>query len=231
DGNLLVIDLATQPHMLIAGATRTGKSVALNTALLSLMSTSPLLELILIDPKQVELAAYNTSRFCREAVITDMTAAAERLAEVIDIMERRYSLMAAVGVKNIAGYNKVSTDKLPYIVVVIDEFADMIMMAGKEVEELIARLGQKARAAGIHLIIATQRPSADVITGVIKANIMTRIAFKVAGRINSEIIIGQSGAENLLGHGDGLAQIKDSATPLRFHGAFCPDDDITKWVI
>ena len=231
DGNLLVIDLATQPHMLIAGTTGSGKSVALNTALLSLLSVKPLLELILIDPKQVELAAYNKSRFCHEPVITDMEIAAQKLADVVDIMEHRYSLMAAAGVKNIAGYNKTAPEKLPYIVVVIDEFADMMMVTGKDVEQLIARIGQKARAAGIHLIIATQRPSADVITGIIKSNIPTRIALKVAGRINSEIIIGQGGAEYLLGNGDGLAQIKDSATPLRFHGAYCPDDDVSTWVV
>ena len=231
DGSLLVIDLATQPHMLIAGTTGSGKSVALNTALLSLLSVNPLLDLILIDPKQVELAVYNKSRFCREPVITDMEIAAQKLAEVVDVMERRYSLMAAAGVKNIAGYNKTADEKLQHIVVVVDEFADMMMMVGKEVEELIARIGQKARAAGIHLVLATQRPSVDVITGLIKSNIPTRLALKVAGRINSEIIIGQGGAENLLGNGDGLAQIKDSATPLRFHGAYCPDDDVKRWVI
>ena len=231
-GQPTVVDLAKMPHLLVAGTTGAGKSVALNAMILSLLykSTPDDVRLIMIDPKMLELSVYEGIPALLAPVVTDMKEAANALRWCVAEMERRYKLMAALGVRNIGGYNrkveearakgqpladplyrKVEADDeappldtLPYIVVVIDELADLMMVVGKKVEELIARLAQKARAAGVHLILATQRPSVDVITGLIKANIPTRIAFQVSSRIDSRTILDQMGAETLLGHGDML---------------------------
>lgn len=248
-GDPVVVDLAKMPHLLVAGTTGSGKSVGLNTLLLSLLyKTSPDdLRLILIDPKMLEFAVYEGIPHLLTSVVTDMNDASYALNWCVNEMERRYKLMAELGVRNITGYNeKVKKmpnieitdglnpngetqyhEHLPYIVVIADEFADMMMMVGKKVEQLIARLAQKARAAGIHLILATQRPSVDVITGLIKANIPTRISFQVSSKIDSRTIIDQQGAESLLGFGDMLYLSPGSGQPMRCHGAFVSDDAVS----
>jgi S-DNA-T family DNA segregation ATPase FtsK/SpoIIIE len=260
-GRPVVVDLQKMPHLLVAGTTGSGTSVALNAMVLSLLykATARDVRMIMIDPKMLELSVYEGIPHLLAPVVTDMKEAANALRWCVAEMERRYKLMAAVGVRNLAGFNKKVKDEeakgrplsdplfkqpegstepmpiptlepLPYVVVIIDEFADMMMIVGKKVEELIARLAQKARAAGVHLILATQRPSVDVITGLIKANIPTRIAFQVSSKIDSRTILDQSGAETLLGHGDMLYLPPGTATPERVHGAFVGDDEVHKVV-
>lgn len=254
-GKAVVVDLAKMPHLLVAGTTGSGKSVGVNTMILSLLykSTPDDVRLIMIDPKMLELSVYEGIPHLLSEVVTDMKEAANALRWCVGEMERRYKLMSALGVRNLKGYNaKIeasraegkpirdplwrSTDnmlemppeleRLPAIVVVIDEFADMMMIVGKKVEELIARIAQKARAAGIHLVLATQRPSVDVITGLIKANIPTRMAFQVSSKIDSRTILDQQGAENLLGMGDMLYLPPGSGVPTRVHGAFVDDHEV-----
>ena len=253
-GNPVVADLARMPHLLIAGTTGSGKSVAINAMVLSLLykSTPEHVRLIMIDPKMLELSVYEGIPHLLAPVVTDMKQAANALRWCVAEMERRYALMAALGVRHISGYNKkvaeavakgepikdptfVPADEygvapeltpLPFIVVIIDELADMMMIVGKKVEELIARLAQKARASGIHMLIATQRPSVDVITGLIKANIPTRIAFQVSAKVDSRTILDQIGAEHLLGHGDMLYLPPGTSLPTRVHGAFVSDQEV-----
>ena len=252
-GRSICVDLAKMPHLLVAGTTGSGKSVGLNAMLLSILyKASPEeVRLILIDPKMLELAVYDNIPHLLTPVVTDMKDAANALRWCVAEMEYRYQLMASLGVRNLEGYNrkieiaqksgKPILDPLwqphisekpepletkPYIVVVVDEFADMMMVVGKKVEELIARIAQKARAAGIHLILATQRPSVDVITGLIKANIPTRIAFQVSSRIDSRTILDQQGAEQLLGHGDMLYLPPGVGIPQRIHGAYVADEEV-----
>ncbi len=259
-GKPLTADITRMPHLLVAGTTGSGKSVAINAMILSLLyKASPdQVRLIMVDPKMLELSVYEGIQHLLTPVVTDMKEAANALRWCVAEMERRYRLMAALGVRNLAGYNRkvkeaidknrpipdplVSPDsltpgespptleRLPYIVVVVDEFADMMMIVGKKVEQLIARLAQKARASGIHLILATQRPSVDVITGLIKANIPTRMAFQVSSRIDSRTILDQQGAEQLLGHGDMLYLPPGSGLPERIHGAFVDDHEVHKVV-
>lgn len=253
-GHPVIADLAKMPHLLVAGTTGSGKSVSLNAILLSLLykSTPDELRLILIDPKMLELSVYDGIPHLLTPVVTDMKDAATALRWCVVEMERRYRLMAALGVRNIAGYNdKVkkarkngkplldplcaegepeALQELPYIVVLADEFADMMVVVGKKVETLIARLAQKARAAGVHLIFATQRPSVDVITGLIKANIPTRVAFQVSQKVDSRTILDQQGAEQLLGNGDMLYLPPGSGLPMRVHGAFVSDDEVHRVV-
>jgi S-DNA-T family DNA segregation ATPase FtsK/SpoIIIE len=263
-GQPMVADLARMPHLLIAGTTGSGKSVGINAMVLSLLykSTAEHVRLIMIDPKMLELSVYEGIPHLLAPVVTDMKQAANALRWSVAEMERRYQLMAALGVRNIAGFNrrvkeaidegkpirdpvmtlKASNDPtfdqstipnltpLPYIVVVIDELADLMMIVGKKVEELIARLAQKARASGIHLILATQRPSVDVITGLIKANIPCRIAFQVSAKVDSRTILDQMGAETLLGHGDMLYLPSGTSMPTRVHGAFVSDAEVHRVV-
>ena len=258
-GRPTVADLVRMPHLLVAGTTGSGKSVAVNAMVLSLLyKASPKeLRMLMIDPKMLELSVYQGIPHLLAPVVTDMKEAANGLRWCVAEMERRYKLMSAVGVRNLAGFNKKVKDAqdagqplmdplfkpnpdlaeaprplepLPFIVIFIDEFADMMMIVGKKVEELIARLAQKARAAGIHLILATQRPSVDVITGLIKANIPTRIAFQVSSKIDSRTILDQSGAETLLGHGDMLYLPPGTAMPERIHGAFVSDEEVHRVV-
>ena len=254
----VVTDLDKMPHLLVAGTTGSGKSVALNAMILSLLykSTASEVRMIMIDPKMLELSVYEGIPNLLSPVVTDMKEAANALRWCVAEMERRYKLMAKLGVRNISGYNRKVTEaidkgqpisdpfyipvtdedeipyleKLSFIVVVIDELADMMMTTGKKVEELIARLAQKARAAGIHLILATQRPSVDVITGLIKANIPCRIAFQVSSKVDSRTIIDQMGAEQLLGHGDMLFLPAGTSNPERIHGAFVSDEEVHKVV-
>jgi len=257
-GEAMVADLGKMPHLLVAGTTGSGKSVALNAMLLSILfkATPDDVRMILIDPKMLELNVYEGIPHLIAPVVTDMKEAANALRWCVAEMERRYRLMASLGVRNISGYNRKIRDAmaagtpikdplfdrkvllldpdavpddlepLPYIVVVVDEFADMIMVVGKKVEELIARLAQKARASGIHLLLATQRPSVDVITGLIKSNIPTRIAFQVSSKIDSRTILDQMGAETLLGHGDMLYLPPGTSVPERVHGAFVDDHEV-----
>ncbi len=258
-GRPTVADLARMPHLLVAGTTGSGKSVAVNAMVLSLLykASAKDLRMLMIDPKMLELSVYQGIPHLLAPVVTDMKEAANGLRWCVAEMERRYKLMSAVGVRNLAGFNKKVRDAidagqplmdplfkpnleldeaprpletLPFIVIFIDEFADMMMIVGKKVEELIARLAQKARAAGIHLILATQRPSVDVITGLIKANIPTRIAFQVSSKIDSRTILDQSGAETLLGHGDMLYLPPGTAMPDRVHGAFVSDEEVHRVV-
>ncbi len=259
-GKPIVVDIQKMPHLLVAGTTGSGKSVALNAMIVSLLykATANDLRMIMIDPKMLELSVYDGIPHLLAPVVIDMKEAANALRWCVAEMERRYKLMATVGVRNLAGFNRKvkeaiengqpivdplfnpnraaagekpeNLETLPYIVVVIDEFADMMMIVGKKVEELIARLAQKARAAGVHLILATQRPSVDVITGLIKANIPTRIAFQVSSKIDSRTILDQSGAETLLGHGDMLFLPPGTASPERVHGAFVDDHEVHKVV-
>lgn len=263
-GQPVVADLTRMPHLLIAGTTGSGKSVALNAMVLSLLykSTAEHVRLIMIDPKMLELSVYEGIPHLLAPVVTDMKQAANALRWCIAEMDRRHALMAALGVRNIAGFNRrvkeaidagrpirdpvmtlraandPSIDQtliqdltpLPYIVVVVDEFADLMMIVGKKVEELITRLAQKARASGIHLVLATQRPSVDVITGLIKANIPCRIAFQVSARVDSRTILDQMGAETLLGHGDMLYLPPGTSLPSRVHGAFVSDQEVHRVV-
>jgi len=260
----MVADLARMPHLLIAGTTGSGKSVAINAMVLSLLykATAEHVRLIMIDPKMLELSVYEGIPHLLSPVVTDMKQAANALRWCVAEMERRYQLMSALGVRNIAGYNRRVKDSiadnkpirdpvmlqraandpsidqgqipnlepLPFVVVIIDELADLMMIVGKKVEELIARLAQKARASGIHLILATQRPSVDVITGLIKANIPTRIAFQVSAKVDSRTILDQMGAESLLGHGDMLYLPPGTSMPTRIHGAFVSDAEVHRVV-
>ena len=254
-GQPVVADLAKMPHLLVAGTTGSGKSVGINAMILSLLykSEPERVRLIMVDPKMLELSIYEGIPHLLAPVVTDMKHAANALNWCVSEMDKRYRLMAAVGVRNLAGFNKAvhearkaeapltnpfsitpenpePLEPLPYIVVVVDELADMMMVVGKKVEELIARLAQKARAAGIHLILATQRPSVDVITGLIKANVPTRIAFQVSSKIDSRTILDQMGAETLLGMGDMLYLAPGTGLPIRVHGAFVADDEVHKVV-
>ena len=265
-GHPLAVDLAKMPHLLVAGTTGSGKSVAINAMILSMLfkSTAEQLRLILIDPKMLELSVYEGIPHLLTPVVTDMKDAANALRWCVAEMERRYRLMSALGVRNLAGMNKkvldaiesgepivdplsavpdlfadtdlvgapdpLTLEPLPHIVIIIDELADMMMVVGKKVEELIARIAQKARAAGIHLIVATQRPSVDVITGLIKANIPSRVAFQVASRIDSRTILDEMGAETLLGHGDMLYRPIGASRIQRLHGAFVDDHEVHKVV-
>ena len=257
-GKPVIADLAKMPHLLVAGTTGSGKSVGVNAMILSILfkSTPEDARLIMIDPKMLELSIYEGIPHLLCPVVTDMKEAANALRWSVAEMERRYKLMAAMGVRNLAGFNRKVKDaeeagtpltdplyrresmedeapllkKLPTIVVVVDEFADMMMIVGKKVEELIARIAQKARAAGIHLILATQRPSVDVITGLIKANIPTRMAFQVSSKIDSRTILDQGGAEQLLGHGDMLYLPPGTGLPIRVHGAFVSDEEVHRVV-
>ncbi|WP_174236868.1 DNA translocase FtsK [Stutzerimonas nosocomialis] len=257
-GKPVTADLAKMPHLLVAGTTGSGKSVGVNAMILSILfkSTPEEARLIMIDPKMLELSIYEGIPHLLCPVVTDMKEAANALRWSVAEMERRYKLMAAMGVRNLAGFNRKVKDAeeagtpltdplyrresmedeapllktLPTIVVIVDEFADMMMIVGKKVEELIARIAQKARAAGIHLILATQRPSVDVITGLIKANIPTRMAFQVSSKIDSRTILDQGGAEQLLGHGDMLYLPPGTGLPIRVHGAFVSDDEVHRVV-
>lgn len=250
----MTVDLAKMPHLLVAGTTGSGKSVGINAMILSLLfkATPEQVRLIMIDPKMLELSVYEGIPHLLAPVVTDMKEAASALRWCVGEMERRYRLMASLGVRNLVGFNnKIKealgrdepiTDPLwtpdsidaqapiltplPYVVVIIDELADMMMVVGKKVEQLIARIAQKARAAGIHLILATQRPSVDVLTGLIKSNIPTRISFQVSSKIDSRTILDQQGAEQLLGHGDMLFLSPGAGTPLRVHGAFVDDKEV-----
>ena len=258
-GQSVVADLSRMPHLLIAGTTGSGKSVAINAMVLSLLykAQPEHVRLIMVDPKMLELSVYEGIPHLLTPVVTDMKEAANALRWCVGEMDRRYRLMAALGVRNIGGYNRKVTDAiaagepipdptwqrpeledpdkpveqptltpLPFIVIIIDELADMMMIVGKKVEELIARLAQKARASGIHMLLATQRPSVDVITGLIKANIPSRIAFQVSAKVDSRTILDQMGAENLLGHGDMLYLPPGTSLPTRVHGAFVADHEV-----
>ena len=260
-GHPIVADLGRMPHLLVAGTTGSGKSVAINAMILSLLykALPRDVRLIMIDPKMLELSIYEGIPHLLTPVVTDMKEAANALRWCVAEMERRYKLMAALGVRNIANFNRKvkeaidagepipdplfnpdehveenpeppTLDALPYIVVIVDELADLMMVVGKKVEELIARLAQKARASGIHLILATQRPSVDVITGLIKANIPTRIAFQVSSKVDSRTILDQTGAEQLLGHGDMLYLPPGTGLPVRVHGAFVADQEVHRVV-
>ncbi len=254
-GHPMVVDLAKMPHLLVAGTTGSGKSVGINAMILSILfrSTPEHVRLILVDPKMLELSVYDGIPHLLTPVVTDMKEAANALRWCVEEMERRYRLMAAMGVRHLVGFNTKVAEaiangeslldplwkpvdgmehtapqliSLPYIVVVIDELADMMMVVGKKVEQLIARIAQKARASGIHLVLATQRPSVDVLTGLIKSNIPTRISFQVSSKIDSRTILDQQGAEQLLGHGDMLFLAPGTGAPLRVHGAFVDDKEV-----
>jgi S-DNA-T family DNA segregation ATPase FtsK/SpoIIIE len=254
-GNPVVADLAKMPHVLVAGTTGSGKSVGINAMILSLLYKAEArdVRLLMIDPKMLEMSVYEGIPHLLAPVVTDMRQAANGLNWCVAEMEKRYKLMSKMGVRNLAGYNakideatareefiynpfSLTPDdpeplkRLPHIVVVIDELADLMMVVGKKIEELIARLAQKARAAGIHLILATQRPSVDVITGLIKANIPTRIAFQVSSKIDSRTILDQMGAEALLGMGDMLYMPSGTGFPIRVHGAFVSDEEVHRVV-
>src|SRR5207344_2344065 len=261
-GQPVTADLAKMPHLLVAGTTGSGKSVAINAMILSLLykSTAEHVRLIMIDPKMLELSVYEGIPHLLAPVVTDMKHAANALRWCVAEMDRRYHLMKELGVRNLAGLNRKVRDAqeagqsipdpliarlrahgkfegdvpalqpLPFIVVVIDELADLMLIVGKKVEELIARLAQKARASGIHLVLATQRPSVDVITGLIKANIPCRIAFQVSARVDSRTILDQMGAESLLGHGDMLYLQSGTSVPTRVHGAFVGDAEVHRVV-
>ena len=260
-GSAVVAELSSMPHLLLAGTTGSGKSIALNSMLISILykANPEEVRLILIDPKMLELSVYEDIPHLLCPVITDMKKASNGLRWCVNEMERRYLLMAELGVRNLNGYNKKVLDsiksgspikdplwknknleeteleppdleKLPAIVIAIDELADLMMMVGKTAEQLIARLAQKARAAGIHMLIATQRPSVDVITGLIKANISARIAFQVASQMDSRVILDQGGAEQLLGNGDMLYLAAGTSIPQRVHGAFVGDDEVKRVV-
>jgi S-DNA-T family DNA segregation ATPase FtsK/SpoIIIE len=254
-GHPIVADLAKMPHLLVAGTTGSGKSVGINATILSLLYKSDPndVRMILIDPKMLEMSVYEGIPHLLAPVVTDMRQAGHALNWAVAEMERRYKLMSKLGVRNLAGYNAKILDaqkkeelipnpfsltpdapepleKLPTIVIIIDELADLMMVVGKKVEELIARIAQKARAAGLHLILATQRPSVDVITGLIKANIPTRIAFQVSSKIDSRTILDQMGAESLLGMGDMLFMPPGTGLPVRVHGAFVSDEEVHRVV-
>jgi len=251
----VVADLAKMPHCLVAGTTGSGKSVGINAMILSLLYKADArdVRLLLIDPKMLEMSVYEGIPHLLAPVVTDMRQAAHGLNWCVAEMERRYKLMSKLGVRNLAGYNtKIDEaaereeliynpfsltpdqpeplERMPFIVVVIDELADLMMVVGKKIEELIARLAQKARAAGIHLVLATQRPSVDVITGLIKANIPTRLSFQVSSKIDSRTILDQMGAEALLGMGDMLYMPSGTGFPIRVHGAFVSDEEVHRVV-
>lgn len=254
DGNTIIVDLTVMPHLLIAGTTGSGKSISINSMIISILykATPKEVKFIMIDPKMLELSIYEGIPHLMTKVVTDMEHANNILCNCIEIMEQRYKLMSSFGIRNIINYNKyveksiqeqtrlnplcktvkhasdnkTILEKLPYIVIIIDELADLIMVTDKKIEELIVRLAQKARAAGIHLILATQRPSVDVITGLIKASIPTRIAFTVLSKIDSRTILDQSGAESLLGMGDMLYLAPNSSLPLRVHGVYVHDEEV-----
>ena len=261
-GKPVIVDLAKMPHLLVAGTTGSGKSVGINAMILSLLfkSTPEQVRMIMIDPKMLELSVYDGIPHLLTPVITDMKDAANGLRWCVGEMERRYKLMSALGVRNLAGFNSKVSDAqktgkpiadptwqfdpmllseeqsapdlepLPNVVVIVDELADMMMVVGKKVEELIARIAQKARAAGIHLVLATQRPSVDVLTGLIKANVPTRLSFMVQSKVDSRTILGEGGAEQLLGHGDMLFLPPGGGVPTRIHGAFVSDDEVHRVV-
>jgi S-DNA-T family DNA segregation ATPase FtsK/SpoIIIE len=254
-GKPVCADLAKMPHLLVAGTTGSGKSVGINAMILSLLykATAEQVRMILIDPKMLEMSVYEGIPHLLCPVVTDMRQAGNALNWAVAEMERRYKLMSKLGVRNLAGFNaKIDEaakreeklpnpfsltpdapeplERLPHIVIVIDELADLMMVVGKKVEELIARIAQKARAAGIHLILATQRPSVDVITGLIKANVPTRIAFQVSSKIDSRTILDQQGADTLLGMGDMLYLTPGSGLPVRVHGAFVSDEEVHRVV-
>jgi len=254
-GNPVVADLGKMPHCLVAGTTGSGKSVGINAMILSLLYKAEArdVRLILIDPKMLEMSVYEGIPHLLCPVVTDMKLAANALNWGVGEMERRYKLMSKMGVRNLSGYNKKideakergeaipnpfsltpeqpePLERLPFVVIVIDELADLMMVVGKKIEELIARLAQKARACGIHLILATQRPSVDVITGLIKANIPTRLSFQVSSKIDSRTILDQMGAEALLGMGDMLYMASGTGLPIRVHGAFVSDDEVHRVV-
>jgi S-DNA-T family DNA segregation ATPase FtsK/SpoIIIE len=254
-GKPVTADLAKMPHCLVAGTTGSGKSVAINAMILSLLfkAEPSKVRLVLIDPKMLELSVYEGIPHLLCPVVTDMKLASNALNWCVGEMERRYKLMSAMGVRNLAGFNaKIENARergetvlnpisltpdspeplqtLPMVVVVIDELADLMMVVGKKIEELIARLAQKARAAGIHLVLATQRPSVDVITGLIKANIPSRVAFQVSSKVDSRTILDQMGAEALLGQGDMLYLPPGTGYPVRVHGAFVSDDEVHRVV-
>jgi S-DNA-T family DNA segregation ATPase FtsK/SpoIIIE len=261
-GDPVIVNLAKMPHLLVAGTTGSGKSVGVNSMILSMLFKAQPDEVrfIMVDPKMLELSIYDGIPHLLTPVVTDMKEAANALRWCVAEMERRYKLMAKMGVRNLAGFNRKVKEAiergeplldplwqpdlhlldeeqhhpelvhLPFIVVIIDEFADMMMIVGKKVEELIARIAQKARAAGIHLILATQRPSVDVITGLIKANVPTRISFQVSSKIDSRTVLDQGGAEQLLGHGDMLYMPPGTSVPIRVHGAFVDDHEVHKVV-
>jgi S-DNA-T family DNA segregation ATPase FtsK/SpoIIIE len=251
----VVADLAKTPHLLVAGTTGSGKSVGVNAMILSMLykAEPDQVRLIMVDPKMLELSIYEGIPHLLAPVVTDMKQAANALHWCVTEMEKRYKLMSAMGVRNIAGLNTKIRDAekhgehipnpltltpetpeplktMPYIVVIIDELADLMMVVGKKVEEQIARLAQKARASGIHLMLATQRPSVDVITGLIKANIPTRLSFQVSSKIDSRTILDQMGAEALLGQGDMLYLAPGTGYPTRVHGAFVSDDEVHRVV-
>ena len=257
-GSAVVADLSSMPHLLVAGTTGSGKSVAINAMLISILyKASPeQVRMILIDPKMLELSVYEDIPHLLAPVITDMKEASSGLRWCVNEMERRYKLMAHLGVRNLNGYNKKVSDaissgealkdpmwkineaeegeeapdleELPLIVLAVDELADLMMVVGKTAEQLIARIAQKARAAGIHMLLATQRPSVDVITGLIKANISSRVAFQVASKMDSRVILDQGGAEQLLGKGDMLYLAPGTSIPQRVHGAFVGDDEVQR---
>jgi S-DNA-T family DNA segregation ATPase FtsK/SpoIIIE len=254
-GSPMVADLAKMPHCLVAGTTGAGKSVGINAMILSLLfkAKPDEVRLIMIDPKMLEMAIYDKIPHLLCPVVTDMKQAYNALNWAVNEMERRYKLMSKFGVRNLAGFNKKIAEaeekgekltnpfsltpedpepiyKAPVIVIVIDELADLMMVSGKKIEELIARIAQKARAAGIHLVLATQRPSVDVITGLIKANVPTRISFQVSSKIDSRTILDQQGAETLLGMGDMLYMAPGTGLPVRVHGAFVSDDEVHRVV-
>ncbi|MEO8629897.1 MAG: FtsK/SpoIIIE domain-containing protein, partial [Betaproteobacteria bacterium] len=254
-GKPIVADLARMPHLLVAGTTGSGKSVAINAMILSLLykATPNEVRLIMVDPKMLELSVYEGIPHLLAPVVVDMKQAANALTWCVAEMERRYKLMSHLGVRNLSGFNQkiaeaqkagqpimdpfalnpespVPLQELPLLVIIIDELADLMMVVGKKVEELIARLAQKARASGLHLILATQRPSVDVITGLIKANIPTRVAFQVSSKVDSRTILDQMGAESLLGQGDMLYLPPGTGYPQRVHGAFVADDEVHKVV-
>ncbi len=252
-GNSVIVDLGKMPHLLVAGTTGSGKSVGLNAMILSLLykAVPEEVRIIMVDPKMLELSVYEGIPHLLTPVVTDMREAANALKWCVTEMDKRYALMASLGVRNLAGYNQKIKDAneagetlfdrtkpeypdgtrdklttLPAVVVIVDEFADMMLVVGKKVEQLIARIAQKARAAGIHLILATQRPSVDVITGLIKANIPTRLSFQVSSRIDSRTVLDQQGAEQLLGHGDMLYLPPGTGVPTRVHGAYVADEEV-----
>ena len=257
-GSAVVADLSSMPHLLVAGTTGSGKSVAINAMLISILykATPEQVRLILIDPKMLELSVYEDIPHLLAPVITDMKEASSGLRWCVNEMERRYKLMAHLGVRNLNGFNKKVSDsiasgelikdptwkineaaegeeaptleELPFIVLAVDELADLMMVVGKTAEQLIARIAQKARAAGIHMLLATQRPSVDVITGLIKANISSRVAFQVASKMDSRVVLDQGGAEQLLGKGDMLYISPGTSIPQRVHGAFVGDDEVKR---
>ena len=256
-GNAVITDLMKMPHVLIAGTTGSGKSVCINALILSLVykSTPDQIRLIMVDPKFLELSVYDGIPHLLAPVVTDMNKAANSLRWCITEMDRRFRVMAEIGVRNIAGYNRkvadankagepiidatvpqeedgdpVYLESLPYIVVIVDELADLMMVAGKKIEEIIIRIAQRARAAGIHLVLATQRPSVDVVTGLIKANVPTRIAFQVSSRADSRTVLDQMGAESLLGQGDMLFLPPGTGFTQRVHGSFVSDEEVARVV-